>query len=421
MKYKLLVLVVFFNTNFILLGQKRLYDTILNKVEKNVDKNYYSDSIVAVRHSEYIVNEPTKNFERIVCIEYFPTPLWSMDEKYYNQKFGFNNSIFPSRIFGYLIIAKLYKKDKLSNLGLTIPHRFASSYPYIDINGFYSTLSMFVRNNREKRKENSKNNNNDTNLPNKINRLSFDTNDKQGNQKPTISIEYGSTNNQNNNKSSSVSTNNLPKTISITGTPIYTNISNSVTYIVDNIVYNETDCYKLTRVSKTSFIYTESDRQRFENSLDEYDIIRRKYLTEQQKNEHRQLVEYWANGETVFSQSYIIAKKNFAVLSFIRELKQRNNEGEWIEIEKITEKYQESNNKKYYQTFYTKLIRNYIGGFPNIDNLLTLVVRTPLEKCFSLDNTTIMPRKLNSTYEDFCEKVDTLDNDMLLDWNKYNE
>ena len=196
MIYKLLVLVVFFNINFILLGQKRLYETILNKVERNVDKNYYCDSIVALRHSEYIVNESTKDFEKIVCIEYFPTPVWSMDEKYYTQRFGFNNSIFPGRIFGYLITAKLYKKEELSNLGLTIPHRFASSYPYIDINGFNSTLSMFVRNNREKREEQSKKNNNDTNLPNKINIASFDTNDKQENQKPKISIEYGNINNQ---------------------------------------------------------------------------------------------------------------------------------------------------------------------------------------------------------------------------------
>ena len=421
MKYKLLVLVLFFNINFILLGQRRLYDTILNKVERNVDKNYYSDSVVAVRHSEYIVNDSTKEFEKIVCIEYFPTPLWSMDEKYYNQRFGFNNSIFLNRIFGYLIMAKLYKKDELSNLGLTVPHRFASSYPYIDINGYYSTLSMFVRNNRERRKEDSKNNNNETNLPNKINMPSFDNNDDFRNQKPQITIEYGNINHQKTNNNNAVSANNLPKTISITSPPIYTNISHSATYTVDNIVYNETDCYKLTEVITANFIYTESDRQRFENSLDEYDIIFRKYLTEQQKNEHRQLVEYWANGETVFSQTYIVDKKNFAVLSFLRELKRQNNKGEWIEIEKITEKYREGKNKKYYQTFYTKFIRNYNGGFPNIDNLLTLIVRTPLEKSFSLDNTTVMPRKLNSTYEDFCEKVDTLDEDMLMDWNKYKE
>ena len=53
------------------------------------------------------------------------------------------------------------------------------------------------------------------------------------------------------------------------------------------------------------------------------------------------------------------------------------------------------------------------GGFLNMDNLLTLVVRTPLEKSFSLDNTTIIPKKLYLTYEDFCEKVDTLDDDRV--------
>ena len=418
MKFIILASVIFLNIN-ISFGQKKQYDTILNKVERNVDKNYYSDSISAVRHSEYIVNELTNDFEKVVCIEYFPTPMWSMDEKYYNQRFGFKNSIFPSRIFGYLITAKLYNKGELSNLGLTVPHRFASFYPYIDINLFNSTLSTFVRNNREKRREDL-NNNNDTNLPNKINMLSFDTHDNQRSQKPTISVEYGNVNNQKTNNNS-VPANNLPKTISMSSPPIYTTISNSTAYMVDNIIYNETDCYKLTRVATTNSIYTESDRQRFENTLDEYDVIFQKYLTEQQKNEHRQLVEYWANGTSVHSQTYVVTKKNFAVLSFVRELKRQNNEGKWIAVEKITEEYQEGKNKKYYPTFYTKLIRNYNGGFPNIDNLLTLVVRTPLEKSFSLSDTIAMPRKYKLAYEDFCERVDIPDDDMLLDWNKYNE
>ena len=420
MKYKLLVLVIFFNSNFILLGQKKLYDTILNKVERNVDKNYYSDSIIAVRHSEYIVNESTEDFEKVVCMEYFPTPIWVIDVKYYKQNFGYNNSIFPIQVTGYLINGKLYKKDDSGNLGFTFPHRFASSYLRIDIDSFNSSLSMFVRNNRKEREE-SKNNDSDTNLPNKINMPSFDTNDNFGNQKPKMSIDYGSINDKKTNNNTSVSANNLPKTITVTTPPIYTKISDNTAYVVDNMVYNETDCYKLTKVITTNFVYTESDRQRFEDTLDEYDIIHQKYLTQEQKNEHRQLVEYWANGGSVYSQTHIIAKKNFAVLSFIHEVKNQNNEGEWIGIEKITEKYQEGNNKKYYQTFYTKLVRNYIGSFPNMDNLLTLVVRTPLEKCFSLDNTTIIPRKPYLTYEDFCEKVDTFDEEMLLDWNKYNE
>jgi len=424
MKYKLLVVFfAFFNFDFFLFSQEKLFNNILNNVERNIDKNYYTDSIVAVRHSEYIFNELTEDFEKVVYIEYFPTPIWSMDEKYYNQKFGFNNSIFPSRIYGYLIMAKMYKKDESKHLGFTIPHRFASHFTFIDINLFNSSISMFVRNNREKRRENS-NNNNDTNLPNKINIPSFNTNDKQGNQEPKISIEYGSDNNKKTNKNNATSADKLPKTITITGTPIYTIISDSATYKVDNIVYNGTDCYKLTKIITKHFMYKEFERQRLENTMinEPVSLLEQKYMTEQQKEEFRQIVEYWANGGGFFSQTYIVEKKNFAVLSFLQEIKRQNNKGEWIDIEKTMEKYQEGKNKKYYQTSFTKLIRNYNGGSPNINNILTLVVRTPINKSFSLDSTTVLPRRmLDLTYEDFCTKVDTIDDDMLLDWNKYNE
>jgi hypothetical protein len=282
---------------------------------------------------------------------------------------------------------------------------------------------MFVRNNREKRK--LKENNHDTNLPNQINSPSFYMNDKQGNQKSTISIEYGKINNQKTNNNNAVSANNLPKTITMTSTPIYTypKDASSVEYVVKNVIYNETDCYELTKTIKTKAVYTESDRQRFEDIvLNEYpDLMLRQHLTEQQKDEYRQLVEYWANGETVFSQRYIVTKQNCAVLFFSKEIKQQNNNGQWFVIEKTTEEYQEGKNKKYYPTYCTKFVRNYNGSLPNIDNLATLIVRTSINRMFSLDSTTIMPRKLKSTYEDFCERVDKLDDAMLLDWNKYNE
>ena len=408
----------FFCTHIILFAQKKQYDNILNKVEKNIEKNYFTDSIFAVRHSEYIFNELTEDFEKVVCIEYFPTPIWSDDGEYYNRRFRFNNSIFPIRVVGYLIAAKLYKKNESKKLGFTFPHRFASPYSRMDIDDFNSSLYVFVRNNKEKRAkmEELKNNNNDTNLPNKINIPSFNTNDKQWDQEPKISIEYGKVNDR--------AANNLPKKITMTGTPIYTKVSDTTFYTVENIVYNEIDCYKLTRVFKASFIYKDFERQRFENGTinEPPDLRDQKPMSEQKKEEFRQIIEYWANGESVASVTYIINKKNYAVLSYLRELQQQNNKGEWMEIEKIIEKYQEGKNKKYYQTSFTKLVRNYNGGSPNINNILTLVVRTPSEKSFSLDSVTVIQRKMMSlTYEDLCVKVDNPDDDMLLDWNKYYE
>ncbi|MDR2144842.1 MAG: hypothetical protein LBE91_00075 [Tannerella sp.] len=438
-KYIVFISFTFLNTN-LLLGQQKLFDSILEKAQKNVDKNYYSDSISAVRHSEYVVNDSTNEFEKVVCIEYFPTPMWAIDGKYYQQKYGFNNSIFSKKIIGYLITAKLYKKEEANNPGFTHPHRFGSSYSHIDIYDFNSVVSTFVWDNKTKREEAK--NNSETNLPNLDRTHSFDTDNQRGDQKSKGSIEYGYINDKKISNGNSVSTNNLPQKITMQSAPIYRKVSDSTFYKVENIIYNETDCYQLTKTIKKQFVYTDAERKRLEEELingGEYsysNLIKGEYLSEQKKNEFRQLVEYWAGGSIV-TESYIIAKKNFAVISFNSEYQQQNSQGQWIEGERITEKYQEGKDKKYHQTYYLKLVRNYTGGFLNTDNILTLEIRTPIDKVFSLDSTkslindnniSIMSlfntRLQNSSYikyEDFCERVDLLDDAMLLDWNNYEK
>jgi len=413
---------MFLSFNF-LFGQQKLFESILNNAEKNVEKNYYTDSISAIRHSGYIVNDSTKKFEKVVYLEYFPKPMWTIDGKYYNQKFGFNDSIFPVRLIGYLITAKLYKKnDEFKDYDFYLPRRFSTPFGNIDsFPGFIDigsdvlnySIAHFVWNNKEKR-NNLQNKNNDTNLSNKINLSSFDTNDNPG--KPKISMEYGNINNERTNNSNSVSINKLPEKITMTSPPIYTIIADTTIYIVDNVIYDEIDCYRLTKKHKTKSIYTESDRQRFEN-----ETLKLEYpsLSEQKKNEFRQLVDYWANGETSFSQIYIIDKKKFAVLSFLQEQLQQNYKGEWSEIEKITEKYKEGKSKKYYQTFYSKFVRNYDNFFPNLNNIVTVVIKTPLNKVFPLNQTSRLLNNNYLKYENFCEKVDSLDDNMLLDWNNY--
>jgi hypothetical protein len=70
MKYIILVFAIFLNVN-ILYGQEKKYENILKKVEANVDKNYYSDSIFAVRHSEYIINTSTQDIKKIICVNQY--------------------------------------------------------------------------------------------------------------------------------------------------------------------------------------------------------------------------------------------------------------------------------------------------------------------------------------------------------------
>ena len=284
--------------------------------------------------------------------------------------------------------------------------------------------------------------NNENNLSNSIRTHPFDTNDQIENQEIKSSIEYEKTNDNKTDKNNSVSTNNTPKKITMQSTPIYRKVSDSTLYKVEDVVYNETDCYQLTKTIKKQFVYTDIERKKFENELingGEYSyssLIKGEYMSEQKKNEFRQLVEYWAGG-TIVTESYIITKKNFALLSFSSEYQQQNSKGQWVVGEKIMEKYQEGKDKKYHQTYYLKLVRNFTGSFLNTNNLLTLEVQTPIDKIFSLNNTTklindfsIMSFVVNNNYvlnnsyiqyEDFCKRVDHLDDAMLFDWNNYEK
>ena len=418
MKYTIWVFVMFLNIN-VLFGQKKTYDNILKKVEANIEKNYYSDSVFAVRHSEYIIDDITQDMKQISCIDYFQTPMWALDEKFYKQRFGFNSSVFPARILGYLISAKLYKKDEENNYGFTLPHRFGTSFSHIEINGQYqSVLAGFVYDKRKKRAS-INNNTRDADPLNNMKMSSFGMNNSLDNQKSKISIEYGAVNNEAMSKHKVASENNLPKSMTITSTPLYTILADSNVYTVDNVTYDGVDCYKLTKINKIKYAYEELERQQLEGTLkSEYS-----YLTEQQRDDFRQQVEYWSGGKSSLV-TFIVSKKNSAILFSQIEMKHQNSQGEWFVAEKVTEKYQQNEkDKKYYQTSYAKFVRNYIGGFPNTNNFLTLVFRgpSPSKKNFSLDDTIVIPRKYKLTYEDFCEKVDIPDDDMLLDWNKYKE
>ena len=418
MKYIIWVLVLFLNIN-ILYSQKKTYDNILKKVEANIEKNYYSDSIFAVRHSEYIIDDLTQDIKQIACIDYFQTPMWAVDGKFYKQRYGFDSSVFPLRTLGYLISAKLYKKDEENNCGFTIPHRFATSFSSIDINGqFHSVLSGFVSDKKRKRAL-INNNTPDTTPLSNMNMNSFGMNNNLDNQKSKISVEYGNVNNEGISKHEVASEKDPPKSISITTTPIYTTTEDSNMYTVDNVIYDGVDCYKLTKINKIKYAYEEFERQRLEGSLKS----EMPHLNEQQIGEFKQHIEYWAGGKSS-SATFIVTKKNFAVLLCEREVKHQNSQGEWFVAEKVMEKYQRNEkDKKYYQTSYTKFVRNYVGSFLNPNNFVTLVFRSPSpsKKNFSLNDTMVIPRKYKLRYEDFCERVDMPDDDMLLDWNKYKE
>lgn len=416
MKFKLLIFIVISNIAFVL-GQKKQYENIMNKVAKSFDKNYFTDSISAIRHSEYVIDS-LNDFKRVVLLAYFPSPMWDIDYKFYSQKYNYNDSIFSMNVIGYLNRAKLYQTNDLNNLGFTIFHRFNSSshFNHIAISSNHSFYESFIRDNKEKRNTAIHNvDNNNINI----------ANNKNESYEAKISVIYDNTD-KTGTKNSSASLKKSPDVVSISSPPIYAIINNRIDYIAEELVYNETDCYRLTKTSVNKSVYTEIERQRFEDRINDWDsdfFYRNYNYSEQekaqQKNEFRQLVEYWANGETVSSQSYIIAKKDFAVLKYSAEIKMQTYQGQWFDVENIVEIYKQGVDGKYYQVNYSKLVRNYRGGFPNLDNYRTFIVRTPMNIVFSLDSVTKIPRSPFITYEDFCEKVDTFDVEMLSDWQYF--
>jgi hypothetical protein len=349
-------------------GMKRAYDRILRKVEKNLHENYYTDSLQTAKYNEYTFNDSTKQLLKVIDLEYFPVSPWDADAAYYEKQHHFDRK--PSR--SYYLTAKLYDTHPGTDYERTFPT--GKNALYIDITTVHSQLEALVINNKERR-----------------------------------------TAAQNNSKKDFPATN--FSTAYTVNKFIYTRGKETTVYHVADTLYNNEICYKLSRTRYIPTMYGEQERKKFEQDL----LAGYKEYTQEEKDELKYYVAYWANGLAIARCDYIIRKADYAVLHARHYETVSNHAGKRMVVNHVNDCYEKGDNNKYHQVYYTKFTLNFVRGmaFYNNRHIATWMVQKPLNKPYSLTDRKTYPKKIYLSYEDFCEVVPFPDGEMLEEWNKY--
>ncbi len=351
---------------------EKQYNRIIRKMEQNLPKNYYSDAIQPVRHSEYTFNDSSKQLLKAVYIEYLPRPLWFYDDASYERKYRLNRT----RPYFHYQSAKLFNKYPGTNYGATFPVGRKSWRE--DINSFHTELYKAINNNRQRR-------------------IKAENNSKKDMSNATFSIAYTS------DKS------------------IYAVGKRTRLYEVTDTTYNGIPCYKITSKGQGQTIYGDKEREKFEETLS---TGYNKDLTAAEKEALRYYVEYWADSEYSRTLDYFVNKKDYALL-YVRSVDRQLNKatGAWKLVRYFTEKYEKGADAKYHQVYYSEYLINYVHGtvFRNDRDVATWIVQVPLNKPYDLPATKKIPQKINLNYEDFCTIVASPDKEMLEEWEIFIE
>jgi hypothetical protein len=369
-------------------GMKKEYERVMRKMEQRIDKNYYTDSVAPVRHYEYTFNDTTMQLLRAVYVEYFPLPVWSWDSKYYTQRFRFDNRMFPLRLLGYVVNAKLYEVHDSLKVGFMVPYNaFASAnFSALRLNYFSSSLLNAITNNRERRETAEKRRNRD--------------------MRPL----------------------DAPVSFTMKGTPIFADSSHKVEhYEVGDTLYRGIPCYRLRHhvYDDGAFIYGNRERAALEQNLQSgaffwHDLRTGAVVASPPStvDGFKRRVEYWANGAYHTESIHIIAKKDYALLDAEYRRRQSNYAGQWMDVRYSAERFERGKDGKYRQACYREIVRNYKGGLHNDEGIITHVVRVPFDTTLSIRAAGPLQRRNGLSYKDFCTRVDAPDEEMLKEWVK---
>ncbi|MDR1581879.1 MAG: hypothetical protein LBS55_01235 [Prevotellaceae bacterium] len=394
MKYQLFLL--FLLCTFVVPGQqvsenKKEYNRIIRKMEQRIDKNYYTDSVAPVKHYEYTFNDTAMQLLRAVYVEYFPLPVWAWDSKYYTQRFRFDNRVFPIRVLGYVLNAKLYEAHDSLKVGFMVPYNaFASAnFSALKLNYFSTSLLDAITNNHERREAVEERRNKDM-------------------RQLDASMSF-----------------------TMKGTPVFADSSHKVEcYEVGDTLYQGIPCYRLRhRVYDDGvFIYGNRERAALEQNLQSGAFFSRDLHTgavvaspQSTVDGFKRRVEYWANGAYRTESIHIIAKKDYALLDVVYRRRQSNYAGRWEDVCYSAERFERGNDGKYHQAFYKEIVRNYKGGLHNDENIITCVVRVPFDTALSISAARPLQRINGLSYKDFCEILSAPDEEMLEEWIKIGE
>jgi hypothetical protein len=343
-------------------GNKKLFDKIIRKMENNLEKNYFTDSLQPVQYSEYTFMDSSKQLLNAVYIEGIMRPVWFADYQRYQGKQGLDLKA-PMRYWR----AEFYEETPGERYGSIL---FEEAFGYTPfVLEMQNSLAQHISANAQRRRE-------------KLNRINKDINPL--------------------------------------GNPSYT-IDNSISspgdswedfQVVDTIYENQL-CYKLIRTYQWLTIYGDKEAERF---------AQRHPNDDEQTRVLRRLIHLWANAAYSGRVERIIGKEDYALLYLHAERFIENAAGKFL-TDRYEDKFIKKG-KHYKQIFYKACNRRFVAGtlFVNEQDIYTYRIKQPLYNAPSIESAQTYKNKIVRPpvgYEDFCIRLDTPNEDMLKEWKKF--
>jgi hypothetical protein len=355
---------------------KKLQDTIWQKVYDNLYKNYYTDSVLPVSYSEYIFVAESNHLLSAVFITGYGQEPWLGDYRYVQQRYGY-----CFRVPRYWE-ARMFEEAPNIFYGLSRSFVLSSYAPFRD-----DAISCFVR---------------VANLAGKERRATAAKNAKKGKAANfAVDLKAGV---QGKVKAS----------FTVGGTQFLYGDSAWVSERVDEIIYNDEPCYKLTTQVEMSFLFDEKAQAQLE-----------KMIAGGTLNKNlRTLAYFWGSKREIETKEVIINKADYAIVSYVTMQYVENGSRERF-VAEFTEENFVKDGLKYRQQLYKSLALLFDANrsiYRNNQGIYSYIVKRPLPQPYPSEKLTdIDPvvRIGKGRYEAFCTRVSEPDDRMLEEWNNF--
>lgn len=339
--------------------QKR-FDRIIQNISNQIAKNYQTEDLQDIEHFEFTYNSQKELIEAVYIdgVQIAPIRMWDLKQDKLQQKSGH-----PEAKSGHPYFhAELFTTNKNGTL-ITKYERgsltfYASDMPYFPIS------RIFVK---------------DFLLP------SLMSHHKEMGANP-MSFSVGK------------------KTLS-------SEKSDSKWIVVDT-VYNDADCLKLIHAECVNYFFTKQD------SLD---LLNTLFPSRSEENKTEEIIKFWNGAKICTQETFIIYKKDNAVLLFQSSKEATDNTGQNFSEYFCTEF--EKQGKRYVPKKFFFNGHNYIENSPFFSQSgnQTLIVRTPSAESKSLKMAKFSQRGGFDLYLHFCDLLKEPSPRMLEFWEIYKD
>jgi len=385
-----IILIIFLVPTFAF-GQnmQRRFDNILQRVSRNIERNYRTPNLPGVYHFEITYNKQYEILESIFVdgVQIAPISMWDWGHQNLYRKTGnpqarvghpfFHAELFTTSEDGSLVVTRMWNR---------------SFSTYTSNEQYHPISTIFGR---------------DFIIP-----IVFQTNDNREGPIPIVhSVERRMT--------------------------LTTDVTKEKWFVSDTI-YNDVDSWKLVHVRCRNYFFTKEDslylancwfRQRIEVSVKEYDLGLASNNSLQWsehiasvrglRDREAEIVQFWDGGRTCVRQTYIVSRRSNAVLFYQQEKEGVDNTGREFFDHRFTRF--ERQGRRYVPTYFFSNFHNYIENtswFSQSGNR-TLIVRTPPSEERCITEAQFAPRGGFNLYLRIRSLIDEPSQTMLDFWERY--